>query len=126
MKKKLFVVFLLIVIGCSFTACTPSLKILGKWNITEYELGNVKMDKNDAEDMGSDLGFIKINKSGSCVVNFLGDEYEGKWTGTGTDNITANTNLEITYGDNQTATASFEGDTMIVTDSQDGKYSLEK
>lgn len=127
MKKKILAVFLLIVICFSFTACNPSLKLLGKWKVVEVETGKVDMDKNDVKDMGGlDLGFIKINKSGKCKIDFLGDEYDGTWTGSGTDKLDSNTKISFKYGDNITSTGTFDGDMLIVKDSQGAEYRLEK
>ena len=115
MKKKLLT---LLLIGMMIFACT-SCTILGKWVIKEVSAGDVVMSEDDINSMGMDAGFIKLNKSGSCVVNLLGDEYDGTYT---EDNGT----LSITYGDDMSGTATIKDDVMTFTDAQGANYTLEK
>ena len=78
------------------------------------------MTQEDIDDMGLDPGFIKINRSGSCVVNLLGDEYEGTWTQNEDGSYAFN------YGEDMTGMATIDGDIMTMTDAQGSVYILSK
>lgn len=116
MKKKLLT---LLLIGMMVFACT-SCTILGKWVIKEISAGDVVMNEEDINSMGMDAGFIKLNKSGSCVVNLLGDEYDGGWT------EAEDGTISITYGDDMNGTATIQDDVMTFTDAQGASYQLKK
>lgn len=116
MKKRLLAVLL---IGIMLVACT-SCTNLGKWRIVEVSAGDVVMNQEEIDSMGMDAGFIKLNKSGSCVVNLLGDEYDGNWTEAEDGTIT------ITYGDDMSANATIKDDIMEFTDAQGANYKLKK
>ena len=101
----------------ALTACAQE---LGKWRITEVTAGEISMTQEDIDNMGLDPGFIKINRSGSCVVNLLGDEYEGTWTQNEDGSYT------IQYGEEMSGTATIDNGTMTMTDAQGSVYILNK
>lgn len=117
MKKKLLSIAIVLVLMISLTACST---LLGKWRILEISAGDITMKSEEIDNLGLDAGFVKINKSGSCVVNLLGDEYEGSWTQSDDGTIT------FSYGDSMTGTATVEDGTMTMTDAQGSVYMLEK
>ena len=117
MKKKILSIAMIAMMVFALTACAEE---LGKWRISEVTAGDISMTQEDIDDMGLDPGFIKINKSGSCVVNLLGDEYEGTWTKN--DDGT----FVINYGNEMTGTATIDNGTMTMTDSQGSVYLLSK
>lgn len=117
MKKKIFTLALIGIMVFTLTACSS---ILGKWRIIEVTAGDITMTEQDVSDMGIDAGFLKINKSGGCKINILGDEYEGVWT-EGEDG-----SISLAYGDNLSATGVIEGGVMTLTDAQGSVYTLAK
>lgn len=124
MKKKLLALLVIGIMVFSLTSC--DMELLGKWQIVSVKAGEVVMDQNDIEDLGIDVGYIKLNRSGSCKMNLLGDEYEGNWTESGKGANSSNS-LEFTYGESLTATATFnDNQEMIFTDSQGSEYTLTK
>lgn len=120
MKKKLFAVLLIGIMILSMTACSETLETVGKWRITEVTAGDITMEQSDIEELGLDAGFVKINKSGSCTLNFLGDESEGTWTKADDGSLT------FTYGDDITASATIDNGVMTLVDSQGSTYILSK
>lgn len=95
---------------------------VGYWTIDEITAGDVVMTQEDAKALGFGRpGAIKLNKSGSCVVELLGDEYEGTWKQANDGTIT------IEYGNEQSATATIDDDNiMTATDDQGTVYKLSK
>ena len=118
MSKKLLTLFVILALLVGLTSCGATM--LGKWKIVEISAGDMVMDQDDMESMGLDPGYIKINKSGSCELNLLGDEYEGTWSGS------EETQLDFSYGGEFTATATIDNGTMDFTDSQGNIYTLKK
>lgn len=109
---------------CTLASC--DMAVLGKWRITQITAGDVKMSHEDIVEMGLEGGYIKLNKSGSCKINLIGDEYEGTWTASGEGAVPDN-NIQISYGQGLSGTATFdENKTMKFTDSQGAEYLLEK
>ena len=117
MKKKLLIIALIGIMVFALTSCGG---LLGKWRITEVTAGDITMTEQDVDDMGIDAGYLKINKSGGCKLDILGDEYDGTWTEAEDGSIT------LTYGDNLSATGTVDGDTMTLTDAQGSVYKLTK
>ena len=124
MKKKLLT---LLVIGIMiFTLASCDMAVLGKWRISQVTAGDVVMTQEDIVEMGLDVGYIKFNKSGSCDINLVGDEYEGTWTASGEGANPGNT-IQVVYGDGLSGTATFdENKVMTFTDSQGATYTLSK
>lgn len=117
MKKKLLSIAMICMLVFSLTACAQE---LGKWRISEVTAGDISMTQEDIDDMGLDPGFIKINRSGSCVVNLLGDEYEGTWS------QKEDGSYALKYGDDMSGTATIDDGTMTMTDAQGSIYILSK
>lgn len=117
MKKKILTLFVIMAMVMSLTACSST---LGKWRITEVTAGDVNMTQEDIQDMGLDAGYIKINKSGSCVLNFLGDEYEGTWTQAEDGSMT------FAYGDDLSGTGTITDEVLTFEDAQGSVYTLKK
>lgn len=117
MKKRVLLIALIAMMVFALTACATE---LGKWRISEVTAGDISMTQEDIDDMGLDPGFIKINRSGSCIVNLLGDEYEGTWTQNEDGSYSFN------YGEEMTGTATIDGDVMTMTDAQGSVYILSK
>ena len=82
----------------------------------------VVMKEEDAESIGlSAVGTIKLQKSGSCELDLLGEESKGKWKKAKNGTIT------ITYGDDMTLTGSIDDKgVMTLTDPQGAEYTLTK
>lgn len=82
------------------------------------------MTQEDAESIGlAVVGAIKLQKSGACVVELLGDESEGTWAQAEDGTIT------VTYGDeNLTLTGKIDEETGVMTlhDDQGSEYVLSK
>ena len=117
MKKKLLTILLIGIMVFALASCGG---ILGKWRLVEVTAGDITMTEDDVNDMGIDAGFVKINKSGSCQLNILGDEYEGTWTQAEDGALTIN------YGDDLSATGTIDGKTMSLTDVNGSEYTLKK
>ena len=117
MKKKLLVLAMIGIMVFALTSCGG---LLGKWRITEVTAGDITMTEQDVSDMGIDAGYLKINKSGGCKLNILGDEYDGVWTESEDGSIT------VTYGDNMQAEGNVSGEVMTLTDAQGSVYTLVK
>ena len=124
MKKKLLT---LLVIGTMiFALASCDMAVLGKWRINQVTAGDVVMTQDDIVEMGLDVGYIKLNRSGSCKLNLVGDEYDGTWTASGEGANSGNT-IQINYGDNLNGTATFDDSkVMTFTDSQGATYKLNK
>lgn len=117
MKKRILSIALIGIMVFALTACATE---LGKWRISEVTAGDVAMTQEDIDDMGLDPGFIKINRSGSCVVNLLGDEYEGTWT------QKEDGSYAFKYGDDMSGIATIDDGVMTMTDAQGSIYILSK
>lgn len=123
MKKKLLVVAIISMMLIGLTACSEEYKCVGKWNIKSIDAGDgFVMDLNELAEYGIDnAGYVRLNKSGSAVINLLGDEFKGKWKYNEKDK-----NITITYGKDQTATATRKDKQMTFVDSAGTTYTLEK
>lgn len=119
MKKKIVTFTLIGVMVFALTACGGDTKILGKWRITEVNAGDIVMTQEEIGEMGMDAGYLKLNKSGSCELCILEDEFEGSWT-MSEDTIT------VKYGEELTGTATVNGDVMTLTDTEGSVYTLNK
>lgn len=79
------------------------------------------MDADELADMGlQSAGYIKLNKSGSCELDLLGDQFEGTWEMNDDGGIT------IKYGSDNEGAATKSGKTLNFTDAQGNEYELEK
>ena len=95
---------------------------VGYWVIKEAASSDVTMTQTDAEAMGfTEIGSVRLDKSGSCKVTILGEEYDGEWTQDEEGAIT------ITYGEEKSLTAAIgEDGVMTAADDSSVEYTLEK
>ena len=120
MKKRILAVLLIGVMLIAMTSCSEELARLGKWRIIQVTAGDITMTESDIDDMGLDAGYIKINKSGSCKIVLLGDEYDGAWI------ENADGSLSFVYDVNMKGSATIDDDVMTMTDAQGSVYTLIK
>lgn len=119
--KRILALALVLAMVLSFCACSAKTKMIGRWNIQTIEVGDMVIDDNEIEEMGLvEGGHIKLNKSGSCIVNILGDEFEGKWK------VDDNGVATITYDKDKEGTAKLDGEVLLFTDAEGNDYKLEK
>lgn len=104
-----------------FTACSDD-SAVGFWIVQKVTAGEVVMNEQDAESIGLNaVGTIKLQKSGKCELNLLGEETKGKWGKAKDGTITIN------YGDKQSLTGSInDKGIMTLTDPQGAEYILAK
>lgn len=104
-----------------FTACSDD-SAVGFWIVEKVTAGDVVMNSQDAESIGLNaVGTIKLQKSGNCELNLLGEESKGKWKQAKDGTIT------ISYGDKQTLTGSInDKGVMTLNDPQGAEYVLKK
>jgi hypothetical protein len=104
-----------------FTACSDD-PAVGFWIVQKVTAGDVVMNEQDAESIGLNaVGTIKLQKSGNCELNLLGEETTGKWKKAKDGKITIN------YGDKQTLSGSIDDSgVMTLTDPQGAEYILAK
>ena len=119
--KKLFTTILIACMIFALAGCSST--PVGYWQIEKVVAGDVVMTQEDASSIGlSAVGAIKLQKSGNCVVELLGDESEGTWTQDENGEIT------VTYGDeNLVLKGSIDEEgVMKLTDDQGQEYILQK
>lgn len=104
-----------------FTACSSDTPV-GFWIVEKVTAGDVVMNEQDAQSIGLNaVGTIKLQKSGNCEVNLLGDETTGTWTQAEDGTLT------ITYDGELSLTGSIdENGVMVLTDPQGAEYVLTK
>ena len=104
-----------------FTACSDD-SAVGFWIVQKVTAGDVVMNEQDAESIGLNaVGTIKLQKSGNCEINLLGEEATGKWEKAKDCTITIN------YGDKQSLSGSIDDKgVMTLTDPQGAEYILAK
>lgn len=119
MKKRILTMALLLVMALVMSGCDEN---VGYWQIYEINAGEVVMTKDDMSHMGFDNpGFVKLQKSGKCVINIFGEESEGTWK-EGEDQ-----EIAIIYGDDLKGSAVLDEDgTMTFLDFQGTQYKLTK
>lgn len=104
-----------------FTACSDD-SAVGFWIVQKVTAGDVVMNEQDAESIGLNaVGTIKLQKSGNCEINLLGEEATGKWEKAKDGTIIIN------YGDKQSLSGSIDDKgVMTLTDPQGAEYILAK
>lgn len=104
-----------------FTSCSEN-PAIGFWIVQKVTAGDVVMNEKDAQSIGLNaVGTIKLQKSGNCVVNLLGEEAEGKWTQAEDGTIT------VSYGDDLVLSGSIDDQgVMTLLDPQGAEYILSK
>lgn len=124
MKKLSYLLLSISMVFCliMLSSCSEQLELLGKWRIVKINAGEMILEETDLTDAGiTDPGFIKLNRSGSCVVNLLGDEAEGTWKESGEDTLT------IKYGKKKgKATIDLDENLMQFKDAEGNSYRLRK
>ncbi len=125
-KKRTAVIIALILTvtvvgGVTLTACSGS-DAVGFWIVEKVSAGDVVMSGQDAESIGlSAIGTVKLQKSGKCEVNLLGEEASGTWEQAKDGTIT------ISYGDNLSLSGSInDKGVMTLKDPQGAEYILSK
>lgn len=119
--KKFLVLALALIMVLALTACSDETKMIGRWNITKVTAGDLVMDQDELSELGLDsAGYLKLNKSGSCVVNLLGDEYEGTWE------LNGSGEAEISYGGAMKGKATRNDKVLTFIDSSGNEYEMEK
>ena len=123
--KKITAVALILMTAAAtmavLTACSDD-SAVGFWIVQKVTAGEVVMNEQDAESIGLNaVGTIKLQKSGKCELNLLGEETKGKWEKAKDGTIT------IKYGDKQSLTGSInDKGIMTLTDPQGAEYILAK
>ena len=123
--KKITAVALILMTAAAtmavLTACSDD-SAVGFWIVQKVTAGEVVMNEQDAESIGLNaVGTIKLQKSGNCELNLLGEETKGKWEKAKDGTIT------IKYGDKQSLTGSInDKGIMTLTDPQGAEYILAK
>ncbi len=121
-RKTLLIIAMILSMMFVFTACSDRTKMIGRWNVTEVKAGTLVMEEDEIEALGLvSAGFLKLNKSGSCVVNLLGDEYEGTW-----EFNDSNKTATITYNDGKQGIAVRNDKTITFTDADGNEYEMQK
>lgn len=119
--KKLLVITMTALMLLSLTACSPELKMVGRWNIVSVDTGDMTIEAGEFEEYGlKDPGYVRLNKSGSCILNLLGDEYEGEWE------LDNNGEVDVIYSDKMKGHAVRDGKKMTFVDGNGNEYKLEK
>lgn len=124
-KRTAAVIALILVLTIAgsivFTACSSD-PAVGFWIVEKVTAGDVVMNEEDAQSIGLNaVGTIKLQKSGNCEVNLLGEETTGTWT------VAEDGTLTITYDGEMTLTGSIdENNVMTLTDPQGAEYVLSK
>lgn len=123
--NKIAIISIIIVIavigGLTLTACSQS-QAVGFWIVEKVTAGDVVMNNDDAESIGlSAVGTVKLQQSGKCEVNLLGEESTGKWMQAedGTITIKCSGGLELTGSIDDKGF-------MTLTDPQGAEYVLDK
>lgn len=124
-KKTISIIAAIVMIsvlgGLTLTACSQD-SAIGFWIIEKVTAGDVVMTEQDASSIGLNaVGTIKLQKSGKCELNILGEESEGTWEKDKNGTITIN------YGKGQTLSGKInKKGKMKLTDPQGAEYILEK
>ena len=124
-KKKAAIIALIIsvtVLGALvLTACSDN-EAVGFWIVDKVTAGGVVMNEKDAESIGLNaVGTVKLQKSGKCEVNLLGEESKGKWTQAKDGTIT------VKCGNQLTLTGSIDDKGVLtLVDPQGAEYVLSK
>ena len=121
---KIIAVILLAVLACiavlvAMNANSDS--AVGHWEVKKLVAGDTVMTQKDAEAIGlSGIGYIRLNRSGSCEVKLYDRETKGKWT------EKKDGTIRIKYGGESMKASIDEKGVMTAVDSETTKYILEK
>lgn len=121
-RKTLLIIAMVMAMLLMLTACSARTKMIGRWNVTKVIAGDLVMGQQELEDLGLETaGYLKLNKSGSCVINILGDEYEGTW-----EFDESSETATINYDENKQGSAVRDDKTVTFTDADGNKYEMQK
>ena len=122
--KRIIAVMLTVVLtaAIALTACSQSDPVIGFWVINHVTAGDVEMNAKDAESIGlTAIGTVKLQKSGNCEIELLGEKSEGTWEQAEDGTIT------IKYGNDLTLSGTVDDKgVMTLEDPQGTEYSLSK
>ena len=122
--KRILALMLTVVLtaAIAMTACSQASPVVGFWVINNVKAGDVMMDAKDAESIGlTAIGTVKLQKSGKCELDLLGEESKGTWKQADDGTIT------IKYGDDLTLSGTVDDKgIMTLKDPQGTEYSLSK
>lgn len=124
-RRTIVIVSIILVIavagGLTLTACSQN-QAIGFWIVEKVTAGDVEMNEQDAASIGLNaVGTVKLQKSGNCEVNLLGEESSGTWSQASDGTIT------IKFGKGLTLSGSIDDNgVMTLTDPQGAEYVLEK
>ena len=121
-KKILSLLALMLCAVMTLTACGSHDSAVGFWIIQKVTAEDVVMSEEDAKSFGlTAVGSLKLQKSGICQLNLLGEEYSDTWKRAGDGTITVKIDEEMTL------TGSVDDDgVMQLTDPQGTEYILSK
>ena len=123
MKRIITVILTVVLIAAiALTACSKADNVVGFWVINTVTAGDVEMDSKDAESIGlTAIGTVKLQKSGKCELELLGEASEGTWEQAEDGTIT------IKYGNDLTLSGTVDDKgVMTLEDPQGTEYSLSK
>ena len=95
---------------------------VGNWQIIEVTAGAESMSLEDANNLGiTEIGYFRLNNSGTCEIKILDFETEGEWT-EGEDGV-----ITIKFGEEETIVAQIDEEgVMTAKDDALTEYKLEK
>lgn len=116
-----FIAAFLVMIGAALFIKYSSSPV-GYWKITEAKANDIVMTKEDAEAVGlKGIGYLRLNRSGSCSLRLLDDKYKGTWKQTKKGTI------KVSYGEGDTLNATIDKrGVMTATDKVKVEYKLKK
>ena len=123
MRKKLSLLLVISLITViTICACSVSDSVVGFWVIQKITAGDIVMEEDDAQSLGlTSIGTIKLQKSGKCELDLLGEKSEGTWK------QAKDGKIEIQYGDDLKLTGSVDDEgIMTLQDPQGAEYKLKK
>lgn len=123
MKRTISLILMILILAASvLTACSDADSAVGFWIVRKITAGGVEMNEDDAKSIGlTAVGSIKLQKSGKCEINLLGEDFDGKWEQAKDGTITVTHDEEMTL----TGTVDDQG-VMTLTDPQGTEYILSK
>ena len=123
MRKRLSLLLVISLIAViTICACSVSDSVVGFWVIQKITAGDIVMEEDDAQSLGlTSIGTIKLQKSGNCEVDLLGEKSEGTWEQAEDGTIT------IKYGNDMTLSGTIDDKGIMTLDDPQGtEYSLSK
>ena len=110
MKKKMLIVFSIVVLIFGFTSCGKDMSdspYLGKWTATTAEYGGIELPVSDILDGD---WIVELTEDGKCHMTLEGEETSGEWE-ENENGFTVEDEFEyVVDGDN--ATVDYDGVTI--------------